>query len=703
MRDESESLDLRELGGALRRGWRAVLAGVLAGLVLAVLVLLFVRPRYAADGTVLLRTQTGGAGSLVASGEGSEDGSALGGLAEMFSLDSGFETEMAILGSRSVVSEVVDSLGLQARVLRPWRTGPHEVLASARYPRDFEEAEFAFERAGEGYRVRGDGVAMTVVPGEPFELRGAVLQLHTSGLPEEFTLEITDHQSAVQRTLKVLAIDRAGGNVAELAYRDLDPVTAAAVPNAVIDVYMRRRMTTDRSINQRRYEFLDAHTDTIARQLAEATEELRRHQEQSGVLSPEVQTEAEVEQEMALLARRQELEVDARALGQVLQQGAQGTLTATSIASYPTLIQNGAVNHLLARLADLEARRTELLDRRTEEDPDVRLLELEIDDTQARIVEIARSFQAGVTRQLTEVQRELGRSQAQLASLPARVQRSFQLERDVARLSETLVALQTQLVQARIAAIAEGGNLRQIDQAEPPRQPLYPRAPLTLALGLFGGLFFGVAGALGGASMSRRVTDDVQLRRITGLPVILLQPGAPLLVGAIDSARSLLVLAADPATPTGDAARQIAATATLRGRAVVLADLEEAELVPGPAVPATGTAVVHEPSVSEALERVQEPLGGAYQLFRPDGNLRGGVRPLIAELEDRSGLVVAALPDAEQPVSAALLEGGRPVVIVARAHRTGRAELESTLGACARLGVEVVAIVLMNGHGASRS
>lgn len=703
MSAESESIDLRELGAALRRGWRSVAIGVGVGLALAVLVLFTVRPRYHADGTILLRTQQGGAGSLVASGESSEDGSALGGLAEMFSLDSGFETEMAILGSRSVVGEVVDSLGLQARVLEPWRTGAHEILASATYPRDFEEGEFEFERAGEGYRVRGEGFAATVAPGERFEVRGAVLQLRPSGLPESFTLEITDYQSAVQRVLKVLGIERAGGNVAELAYRDLDPVTAAAVPNAVIDVYMRRRTTTDRSINQRRYEFLDAHTDTITLQLAAATEELRRHQEQSGVLSPEIQTEAEVEQAMALVARRQELEVDARALGQVLQQGAQGTLTATSIASYPTLIQNGAVNHLLARLTDLEARRTELSDRRTDEDPDLQLLEMEIADTRARIVEIARSYHAGVTRQLTQVERELGRSQAQLTSMPARVQRSFELERDVERLSETLVALQTQLVQARIAAIAEGGNLRQIDQAEPPRQPLYPRAPLTLALGLFGGLFFGVVGALGGAGMSRRVTDAVQLQRLTGLPVIPLRPGAPLLVANMDTARSLLVLAADAGTRTAEPARQIAATATLRGRAVVLADLEEAEVIPGPTPTAAGTAIVHEPSVSEALERVQEPLGGAYQLFRPNGNIRAGVRPLMAELEDRTGLVVAALPPIDRAVSAALLENQRPVVLVARAHQTRRSELEATLDACGRLGVEVVGIILANGQEGSSS
>jgi tyrosine-protein kinase Etk/Wzc len=615
----------------------------------------------------------------------------------MFSLDSGFETELEILGSRSVVGAVVDSLGLQAWVLEPWSTPVSRIIASGSYPRDLETTELEFERVGAGYRLSGGGVSALVVPGEPFEVRGARMTLRTDGLPDEFTLEVTDHQSAVRRAIKALSVDRAGGNVAEVSYRDTDPVTVAAVTNAVVATYMQRRTTTDRGTNQRRFDFLQAHTDSIAAQLAVASDALRRHQEQSGLLSPEVRTEAEVEQAMVLVARRQELEVDARALAQVLGQGAQGRLDARSVASYPTLLQNAAINQLLARLSELEARRTELLDRRTPEDPDVQLVELEIAQTQDRILEIARSFQTGVTRQLSEVERELSRSRAQLASLPAQVERSFQIERDVERLSETLVALQTQLVQARIATIAEGGDLRQIDQAVVPRDPLYPRAPLTLALGLFGGLFFGMIGAIGSGTVGRRVHDVVQVERLTGLPAVSLEPGAPLLLGGLDTARSLLVIACGEESGSAEAARRLAATATLRGRTVVLAELEDAHLHSAAPAATLGTAVVHEPEMSHALEPVSEPAGGGYLLFRGNGNLQSGVRPLLADLEGRGSLVVAALPPIDRPITAALLESDRPVAVVVHAGRTLRSDLESTLNVLQRLQVDVSGVILTSG------
>lgn len=691
----NDAIDIRELAISLRRGWRWILGGLVGGLALAVLVLVAVRPRYEGTATVLLRTQVSTPGSLVSSGDSEEGSVSLGGLAEMFSLDSGFETEMEILGSRSVVGAVVDSLGLQGRVLEPWGTPLREIFASAHFPEELETVELEFARAGEAYRVEAEGVRMSVVPGEAFEVKGAIMTLRSGGLPDAFMIELISRQDAVQRTLKALGVERAGGSVAELTYRDLDPLTAAAVPNAIIDKYMLRRTTTDRSTNRRRYQFLRSHTDSIAEQLAIASEALRQHQEQSGLLSPEVRTEAEVQQSMALLSRRQELEIDARALAQVLARGAEGTLDARAVASYPTLIQNAAVNQLLARLSDLEAQRTELLDRRTPEDPDVQLVELEIARTKERIIEIARSFQAGVTRQLAEVERELGQSRAQLASLPEAVERSLRLEREVERLGETLVAMQTQLVQARLAAIAEGGDLMQIDIAEAPRQPLYPRAPLTLALGLFGGLFFGVIGAVGSASMGRRIQDVVQVERLTGKPAVALRSDAPLLLRDLDSARSILVLAADRRTRALPAARRIAATGALRGRTVVLADLEEVHQLPAhePGEASARTDVSAE-IASHALEPITDPHGGGYLVFRANGNMHMGARPLLGSLEERGSLVVAALPPLDQAVTAALVEPGRGVAIVVRAGRTMRAELEATLRALDRLGVDVSGIVV---------
>src|SRR5690606_22630555 len=115
---------------------------------------------------------------------------------------------------------------------------------------------------------------------------------------------------------------------------------------------------------------------------------------------------------------------------------------------------------------------------------------------------------------------------------------------------------------------------------------------------------------------------------------------------------------------------------------VVLADLEDAHPVAQQSdLPTPSTEVVPEAdhAAPHALEKTSEPLGGGYMLFRANGNLQMGVRPLVASLESRSSLVVVALPPLDSAVTAALVETGRSVAVVAQTGRTLRRDLERTL------------------------
>ena len=65
-------------------------------------------------------------------------------------------------------------------------------------------------------------------------------------------------------------------------------MTAVVVPNALIADYLVRRQTVDRGTNAYRAAFLGAQIDTVARALAAAEDSLRRFQEATGMVQPEV-------------------------------------------------------------------------------------------------------------------------------------------------------------------------------------------------------------------------------------------------------------------------------------------------------------------------------------------------------------------------------------------------------------------------------
>jgi hypothetical protein len=256
--------------------------------------------------------------------------------------------------------------------------------------------------------------------------------------------------------------------------------------------------------------------------------------------------------------------------------------------------------------------------------------------------------------------------------------------------------------------MGEGGEVRQVDAAVPPRRRAFPKLWINLAAGIFGGLVLGVAGAFSSAYLSPRVREPRDVELSAGVPAVTLDPRKPLLLAGLDSVQTLLVLPVGGRARAGVAARRIAMAASARGKRVVLADLEESEPRPRAALePASsGTAIV--PLVSSALLPATSPEPGGYLLYRAVQEAEPqNAREALDELEQHFSLVVVALPGLEHPAAEALLAEGRSVVLVGYPGVLLREELREVVAGFARAGIRTAGVVLQNGeggrHGARRA
>ncbi|HEX2093107.1 MAG TPA: Wzz/FepE/Etk N-terminal domain-containing protein, partial [Longimicrobiaceae bacterium] len=558
MRPNSDTLDLREISAALRRGALWIGGGAVLGLAAGAATLTVLTPEYEASATVLLRSQVGGGASAL---------SRLSGLLGVPGISGGstVETEAKILTSRAVLGQVVDSLGLQARVVEPEGIRPDSLFTEVRLDPAAEGGVYRFERRGNGYVVEGKGVSGPITPGVPYHIPGGLLVLRRTGLPQTFAVEVSDREGAIARVAGGLS-SALSGEIVELTYRAEHPALAAAVPNAMISRYLQRRKTTDRGVNQHRFEFLTRHADSIAAQLALAEGALRRHQETSGVLDPALAGRSDLERAMSIQSELENSEVEARALRSIIEKGASGRLSPRELAAYPTFLRNPAINSVLSRLLELETERIALLEKRTERDPEVVALTSSIEHLEGRLVSLSRDYLGGLERQGAELRRELGGYRSELSALPRQAEESYRREREVKRLSETLVALQTQLVEARLGAISEGGEVRQIDVAVPPRSPAFPNPVLNLLGGLLGGLFFGTIAAVGAARIREDVREPWEAELATGHPAVAFNPQHPLWLSGLGGARTALLLPAGRSVDTETVGERLVATATLQGR-----------------------------------------------------------------------------------------------------------------------------------------
>lgn len=670
----ADTVDLVDVARTVRRQWRALAICVAGGAALAGLVLLLAPRSFTGVSSVVVRAAdpAGSILSRIGGGGGNGNGSSAAdmGLGNLIagSMKSPLETELQILQSRTVLGAVVDSLRLQARVRAPRGVAPAAIVASIDAPGSFKPKKYTFTRTAPGtYEVSGRGFRGTAVAGSVVQLPVARVVLRDS-LPDEFRIQIYDREDAVTRADRAVGVKKLGGEVVRISFAAADSLTAAAATNTLVDNYLRLRKTTDRGKTVERVDFLEAQVDTVARDLAAAESALRMHQERSGVIDPEVVGELRLEEATELRQQHGKLQVEEGALAQLVAQVREGRLTPRQLAAYPSFLASNGINDFLRQLSALETERTRLLERRLETDPEVVAIDQAVEGVEAQLLPLATSYAASIRRQRTDVEQQLASIQSVLNGFPAAAQATVRLQRDVTRLGQFHTALLAQLVEARLAALSEGGDVLRLDVAQTPKKVSFPQPGLTMATGLGGGMILGLVVALMIGTMGRYVEDPRLIERAAGVPALPLHAGVPLLMTGRAAATAMLLVPLDAGTSTREAAERLAQTSLARGKQTTILDL-------------TGEAV---------------PPGASGGL--PDA----GVTATIARLEQEFETVIVRLPGFGTDATAAALNETRPVYIVASDGRVDRANLIGVVETLRRLDVPCAGVVL-NGRELSQT
>lgn len=671
---QNETVDVADVARTIKRQWRAVALFTALGILGAAAIVAFAPRRYEGKATVLARVSAGGGASILGRmAEGTGD--LLGGLGGMGG--SAIETELQTLRSRALAAQVVDSLHLQFRVRDPAGVAPAALVAAHAVAGSFGPRTYEFARTASGaYTVRGDSQPRTAVPGQPVTLDVGTVTLRADRLPERFTLQVLDREDAVSRTTRRLGVNKAGGEVVRIEYRGDDPQTAAAVPNALIKFYMDRRRTVDRGANERRVDYVEAQVDSTARELARVEREMRRYQEATNVFDPEISGEADVASAARLREQLASASVDEATVTQLLANIDRGTMSPRDLAAYPSF---SSLAPMASQVAELEIQRSRLLERRTERDPEVVAMDSSIQRLNAAMLGMARSYAAAASRRRAGFQSQVDSAQRALLALPAAGETVGRLKRDVMRLTELYTALQAQLIEARLGAIGEGGDVRPLDAAVVPRSHAFPNTMVTMGIGTMGGLIAGIIAALFLGWFGRWLRDPIDVERALGVNAMRFQPNTPLFVGrapGVAAARTLLVVPLDARAETRLVAEGLARTAMSRALPATVLDLTA-----GTSGNGAGSVAVAGNGVSRHIEKLE----------RESADQAGG-----------DALLVVQLPQLTSETTLAALRDTRPVLLVAPPGPVDRARVSLAVDTLRRLEVPVVGIVMSDANGGRR-
>jgi len=514
---------------ALRRRWPVALGVPFAVVVLAFLFIILVRPLFESRATLrFVETERPLGGALSALGGGAGGFGGGGGLSLLASIAGqgvAIQTEMELLGSRELAREVMNELGFRLELREPARTFRSRVFGSVAIGPNAPVGEFTLERnASGGFDVSGEVVVArdvfrpilnerkedrdygTVAVGAPLPIEGVHITL--AGAAEAFdeiVFRIHPPQTALEDFRDRVGVDRPtrDADLLAVSVRWTDPELAALATNRLAERFIERRERFLAREFGRTADFLSRELELLQAELRGAEEALRDYREVEEIVEPEAQATAAVEQFAELQARRDLLAAERGALLSLLEDA--GGLAAADpgaespyrrLVFFPTLLTSNATAEMITLLGELENERAALLDRRTPESREVRVLTERIGEVEDQLRSVAETYLAGLHEQVSSLDELLLGFRSRLETVPAVELEYLRLRRQVELLNELFLFMELRQKEAEITAAGETGGAHIVDRGEPAIEPVRPQPRLTLILALIAGLGMGIGGAV---------------------------------------------------------------------------------------------------------------------------------------------------------------------------------------------------------------
>ena len=327
--------------------------------------------------------------------------------------------------------------------------------------------------------------------------------------------------------------------------RDADPTLARDVANTLVRRFIQGRENVKQLEARSAVEFLRGQIGRVSAQLSDAERKLRDFRENQSIVSLPDEASSGVTRRAELQAQRNAMEAERQALDRVLHtprpDGAPGDEAGAyrELLAFPTLLRSGLASDVVSALNAAEERRAELLTRRTNQDPDVVLLNARITQLQGGIRALVGTYLGGLTDQVSALDALLAQSDTKLRAIPGKEIRLGMLERNAKGSEAVYSMLLSRLKEAEIAAASSDQSVRMVDAATLPRYPIAPRPAVNLMVALFVGSLLGIAGAFVLEHGDRSLHTRRELLAATGVPVLGIVPrldlggGVPRLLSAV--------------------------------------------------------------------------------------------------------------------------------------------------------------------------
>jgi polysaccharide biosynthesis transport protein len=625
-----EGLDLARIAGAFRRRLALFLTTVVIVMAIVVGVTFTLSPRYSATATLLMKPQEM---RIFESQSVVEELPAW-----QLGTETPLATEVSILSSRAHAERVVEELNLAAvdefRQAEPW-LDTAQPAALLEQVRSWTTAAFVAATAADTEQASDQEVA---APSPAPPTANAV----PDGRPRapEADPDPGSVETAVDQVLKRLSVHRDGQSQAVVVrYTSGNPALAAAVANAVVDLYLQRQLDEKTGIAQTAESWVRSRLEMLRDELLAAEREVEQFraihdlQEDRGGSLVARQVASLNSQLIEARAEQQALEARLRRIRDSLAAGGFGE-------GSPEVAASPLVGEFRRQLAELQRLGAQLSQEYGAQHPRMLQLQAEQAEVQRKMADEIQGIAARIAEDAAFATQRVDTIEATLADAAGRAAEARQAAVELRELERDATARRAvyQTMLGRLQEIQEQRDLLRPDaqvlsRAAVPERPSFPQRGLILVVGLMGSMGLGVVLVTIAELLDRRLRSAEQIEQSLGLNTLALVPK----VSRLPRGRTpALYLADRPLSAYAEALREV-----------------ETALPVG--TPAGGATIV---LVTSSLPgEGKTTLAASLALTAA----RGGRRTIIVDLDVRHPSVEPALGLASTDGVAACVLDGRPM------------------------------------------
>lgn len=338
-------------------------------------------------------------------------------------------------------------------------------------------------------------------------------------------------------------------DILTLSYESTSPSEAMIIVNSLADALVQQTTQTARTEFTNIREFLETQLDAISRRLQNSEEELRNYKVESGTFMLSEETKKLIEKSADASAKLQESQAE-----QEVSQKNRNHLV-NELVKQDTLLSNVSMAISTAYIDklrdDLVRNKTKIMtlmnnNNYPEDHPEIVKLNMALDNAKNRLneeLQKALNIRTGssdvmgyrnqLTTRIAEADINLNIAQAKvnsyqtivddynkkMSNLPdaelelARLERNYQID-------EKIHALLTEKYEdAKVAEQAKMGNVRVIERAVMPKDPIKPKKKMNILIGFVIGLGLGIGAAMALNSMDTKIRTLDDVERFVKVPV----------------------------------------------------------------------------------------------------------------------------------------------------------------------------------------